>query len=122
MKHLLVALLLTLLPGTLAWGAKEQDFVALMMEHISSKPADYPTTDYENITVSPTMISYMLDMMDNDSDNSSLLPGNSAQNLEQLRQLLKDVKSLRIFIDALQEFFSHILSFPFTYLICQEVF
>lgn len=97
MKHLLVAILLTLLPGTLAWGAKEQDFVALMMERISSKPADYPTTDYENITVSPTMISYMLDMMDNDSDNSNLLPGNSAQNQEQLRQLLKDVKSLRIF-------------------------
>ena len=83
MKHLLVAILLTLLPGTLAWGAKEQDFVALMMERISSKPADYPTTDYENITVSPTMISYMLDMMDNDSDNSKYYDENTRAYQEQ---------------------------------------
>ena len=97
MKHIITILLLAMLPSLHTMATKEQDFVALMMERISSKPAAYPSSDYENITVSPTMINCMLDMMDSDTDASSLLPGGNAQNQELFRQLLKDVKSLRIF-------------------------
>ena len=56
MKHIITILLLALLPSLHTMATKEQDFVALMMERISSKPAAYPSSDYENITVSPTMI------------------------------------------------------------------
>ena len=97
MRHTISILLLTLLPATLTWGAKEQDFVALMLEQISNKPTLYSSSEYENITVSPTMIGYMLEMMDSEGEDAGLLAGDNAISQEQLRQLLKDVKSLRMF-------------------------
>ena len=76
-------------------GAADQDFIAQMMERVSSKPATYAASDYQNVTVSPTMINYVIDMMGN--DDQGLLEESSAQNQQLLRQLLKNVKSLRIF-------------------------
>ena len=89
MKHIITILLLAMLPSLHTMATKEQDFVALMMERISSKPAAYPSSDYENITVRPTMINCMLDMMDSDTDAGSLLPGGNAQNQELFRQQLR---------------------------------
>ena len=89
-------MLLALLPVSNTMATKEQDFVAQMMEHISSSPDTYNASEYHNVTVSPTMISMMIDMMDNE-ESAKLLPNSNIPNQEVLRQLLKDVKSLRIF-------------------------
>ena len=76
-------------------GAADQDFIAQMMEHVSSKQAIYAASDYQSVTVSPTMINYVIDMIGN--DDQGLLEGSSAQDQQLFKQLLKNVKSLRIF-------------------------
>ena len=74
---------------------KKQDFVAQMMERINAKPDAYPATDYQQITVSPSMMKSVLEMMDK-ADNA--IDDNVAQNKELYSKLLRNVKSLRIFI------------------------
>lgn len=86
---------LTIIPIVQAAAATEKDFVAQMMEAITNQPNSYPASDYRQITVSPTMMKSVVEMM---SQNSNHLSGADAQNQEIYSRLLKCVKSLRIFL------------------------
>lgn len=93
--QLLLLVAFTTLPLIQSVAATEKDFVAQMMEAITNQPDTYPSTDYRQITVSPTMMKSVVDMM---QDNSNHLSGTDAQNQEIYSRLLKCVKSLRIFL------------------------
>ena len=95
LKHTLLLITLAILPMLQGLAATEKDFVAQMMEAISNQPDTYPATDYRQITVSPTMMKSVVEMM---SQNSNHLSGTDAQNQEIYSRLLKCVKSLRIFL------------------------
>lgn len=94
-QALLLLVALAIIPITQATAATEKDFVAQMMEAITNQPDDYPATDYRQITVSPTMMKSVVEMM---QDNTNHLSGTDAQNQEIYSRLLKCVKSLRIFL------------------------
>lgn len=93
--QLLLFVAFTTLPLLQSVAATEKDFVAQMMEAITNQPDTYPSTDYRQITVSPTMMKSVVEMM---QDNSNHLSGTDAQNQEIYSRLLKCVKSLRIFL------------------------
>lgn len=74
---------------------KKQDFVAQMMERVTARPDAYSAADYKQITVSPSMMKSVVEMMDK-ADN--VADENAAHNKELYSKLLRNVKSLRIFI------------------------
>ena len=93
MKTLLFSLLMMLLPTAVAYGGSEQDFIGKMLSHVNGKADTYLSSEYEHITVSPTMIKSVLKMI---GTNSRLLSEVDADKQEQLKSLLENVKSLRI--------------------------
>lgn len=94
-KHIILLLAVAVLPLTEGFAATEKDFVALVMEAIGNQPDTYPSGDYRQITVSPTMMKSVVEMM---NQNANHLSGTDAQNQEIYSRLLKSVKSLRIFL------------------------
>ena len=93
MRSLLLSILVALIPSAVVYGGSEQDFIGKMMSHVNSKADTYLDSEYENITVSPTMIKSVLKMIGN---NSKLLSDVDADKQGQLKGLLENVKSLRI--------------------------
>ena len=91
-------LALTMVNGQWAMAmekGKKQDFVAQMMERVTARPDAYSAADYKQITVSPSMMKSVVEMMDK-ADN--VADENAAHNKELYSKLLRNVKSLRIFI------------------------
>lgn len=94
MRTLLFSILMTLIPSTVIYGGSEKDFIGKMLDYVNGKSSIYMTSEYDHITVSPTMIKNVLNMM---GENSKMLSDNEADNQELLKELLENVKSLRIF-------------------------
>ena len=97
MKNVCIFILFALLSAIGVQGATEDDFVAQIMERVSKTPKNFPASEYENITVGPAMIKSVLDMM-GDEDNMDFLPGDNTNGMGELKGVLEDVKSLRMFI------------------------
>lgn len=93
MRRLLFAILIALIPSAVVYGGTEQDFIGKMLSHVNGKADTYLTSEYEHITVSPTMIKSVLKMI---GSNTKLLSEVDADKQEQLKGLLENVKSLRV--------------------------
>lgn len=88
---ILITSLVTMTQASAMQAATDNDFVARMMKQINSRPSSYDASDYKQITVSPTMMQSVLEML-----ASADMP--EAQDKEIVSKLLHSVKSLRIFI------------------------
>lgn len=95
MRSLLFSILIALIPSTVVCGASERDFIGKILDRVNSKATTYLTSEYDHITVSPTMIKNVLKMI---GSNANLLSEDDADNQELLKRLLENVKSLRVFI------------------------
>ena len=98
MKHLIQILILSfmvLVPVGATQSVADNDFVARMMKQITSRPSSYPSTDYKQITVSPTMMQSVIEMLTSDAPIAGDF---NIENKETISKLLRNVKSLRIFI------------------------
>ena len=93
MRSLLFSILIALIPSAVVYGGSEQDFIGKMLSHVNGKTDTYLASEYEHITVSPTMIKSVLKMI---SSNTKLMSEVDADKQEQLKGLLENVKSLRI--------------------------
>ena len=93
MRRLLFCILIALIPSAVVYGGSEQDFIGKMLSHVNGKADTYSTSEYEHITVSPTMIKSVLKMI---GSNTKLLSEVDANKQEQLKGLLENVKSLRV--------------------------
>ncbi len=92
-RNLLTLLAFALVPAA---AVADNDFVALVMEHVEADAEQYPSSDYQQITVSPTMIQSVTEMMNQGAfDNTTEI---SADDREIMSKLLRNVKSMRIFI------------------------
>lgn len=94
LKHF-TTLLLLLMVATSAQAGKDNDFVARMMKQISGQPSLYQPSEYKQITVSPTMMQSVVEMLTSIEQNDR---GQESANREIIGKLLKSVKSLRIFV------------------------
>lgn len=92
--RILLLVLLAVLP-TVSQATRDNDFVARLMGTVEAQSNLYPATDYQQITVSPTMIQSVMEMMANGSLNNTDI---SHQNQEIITKLLRNIKSLRLFI------------------------
>ncbi|MDY3063666.1 MAG: hypothetical protein SOW56_06530, partial [Bacteroidaceae bacterium] len=94
LKHF-TTLLLLLMVATSAQAGKDNDFVARIMKQISGQPSLYQPSEYKQITVSPTMMQSVVEMLTSIEQNDR---GQESANREIIGKLLKSVKSLRIFV------------------------
>lgn len=98
MKHIIQILILSfmvLVPAGATQAAADNDFVARMMKQITSRPSVYPSTDYKQITVSPTMMQSVVEML---TSGAPIAGDFSNEDKEIVSKLLRNVKSLRIFV------------------------
>lgn len=99
MKKTLTILFLTLLfavsPAVEMQAAGGADFVARMMKQIVAAPATYSESDYVQTTVSPKMMQSVIEKLTSGEMTSV---GQDAGDVEIMTRLLRDVKSLRVFM------------------------
>lgn len=73
----------------------DNDFVGKMMERINAKSASYPSSEYNVVTITPAMMSSVMTMISSGAIPTDKLP---KEKQEQMANLMKSVKSIRLFV------------------------
>ena len=84
-----------LMPASAIGAVTDNDFVARLMKQVNAHPSAYPASDYKQITVSPTMMQSVIEMLTSTKMTETV--GNNG-DMEIVSKLLRNVRSLRIFI------------------------
>ncbi len=93
--HILVSLVVTLVPAAAAQSSNDNDFIAHMMKRIEANANTYPASDYRQITVGPSMMRDVVEMLASTDKTAS---AEASEYKQTVSELLRRIMSLRILL------------------------